>query len=128
MRRNDIVTFGNVLIKLGSVISTHPEMVLDLLEKYNEIDTKQHHSQISDAAANFVLSNWFDSSEFEIREALALYSANDLKYIIKENHLSAIKSKSKDRLIEHIVDYCLKKRSRVFLDYDQHKDNPSESE
>jgi hypothetical protein len=114
---SDLVRLARALKALAVICERYPEEMLELMNDRSH-GPRSEQSAPSERAENTDLFRKAGMPAAELRSELSVFDLNDLKYLIRKFRLGAIKSRSRDILIEHIADQVSKRGIDVFTGHE----------
>jgi len=118
MKKNDIKIFGKVLKEIGDIIINNPDDFFDFFDKYSESEKKTNEVEISKEVKNLDLILLVKENKQNAKGLLSNMSINELRYLIKKNHIGSIKSRANKVLVEYILNHYEQREQREFLNYE----------
>lgn len=120
----DIEAFGRVLKAIGHLCEENPKRVIQLLHKIDtadppEVQDSSEPPQSGDSRfADLEKLNIFEFAKGKSRDDLMTFfqkfDVEQLRYLTRRNRFGAVKTKSSQVLVEHLVDQVMKRLVDVF--------------
>jgi len=117
--KKDIEIFGRVLKEIGESITNDPEKILALINSKKNSDKQLDRGKEIEGTNFYELSK--NKNDVELVDYFKSYDIKELKYIIKILKFGYNRSKSKETLLQYIIDQIKKRTTDVFREHNVKK-------